>query len=202
MGTVYVPERQVEYWTSRQIEEALLNAGYWVMVLPIEQRLERHLPADHLISSDLKLFGLQYKALYCGPKGDYWSLRQRQHDDLRQFEWIYYGLSDLKSVREQRSSLHALRIKTSDFPYVQELAPASAFPYMRWYPFYMRLKRCFSGTKVESPRDADQLLDPLRDVVASRDLAGLIDAFVIDLEARTAVRLSSSLRFDGDEGRE
>lgn len=199
LGKVYLPERQVEYWTSRQIEEALLDAGYTVMVLPIEQTLEHHLPADHLISSELKLFGLQYKALYQGRNGDYWKLRQPQHQNMGGFDWIYYGLSELKSFRDSRGSLHALRIKTGDFQYVRELSWSAVFPYMRWHPFYSGLRSCRCGTKVESQREVDELLMPFRDRISSREFDMLVDFFALDLENRSAVRTAPGIRFADEE---
>ncbi|MEH2078749.1 MAG: hypothetical protein V7K89_01665 [Nostoc sp.] len=43
-NATYIAERQVEYWTSRQIKEFLLNAGHEIRVYPIDQRVERYLP--------------------------------------------------------------------------------------------------------------------------------------------------------------
>ena len=106
--STYVPERQSEYWTSRQIEDALHDAGYGVDVYPVSLDLERRLPADFIYSTDIKLFGLQYKALY-GNGNDKWLIDRRQYDDLRPYPWIYYCLSEMKDQSHRRRALHLAR---------------------------------------------------------------------------------------------
>lgn len=85
-NATYIAERQVEYWTSRQIEEFLLNAGHEILVYPIDQKVERYLPADFLynMGTSVKMFGIQYKALYHNGD-DYWKLDQRQPKLLPSF---------------------------------------------------------------------------------------------------------------------
>ena|SRR6266699_5085543 len=107
----YVPERQTEYWTSRQIEEHYLNAGFEVLVFPLTQPSERYLPADFILFDKhrAKLVGLQYKALYHNGV-DHWRLTAHQHKDMREhFPWIYYSASELRSIRDHRNALHYAR---------------------------------------------------------------------------------------------
>src|SRR5689334_16901835 len=106
-ATPYVYERQVEYWTSRGIEDFYVDSGFEVIVLPITQLTEAHVPADFIFfdQQTTKLFGLQYKALYHNGH-DHWNINQQQHTKLRQFDWMYYGLSDLKSGTQQRTALY------------------------------------------------------------------------------------------------
>lgn len=63
----YPHERQIEYWTSRAIEDYFDNEGYSILVLPNSPRIEKILPYDHLFAGKgVKIFGLQYKRLYNG----------------------------------------------------------------------------------------------------------------------------------------
>ncbi len=102
----YVPERQTEYWTSRQIEEHYLNAGFELLVFPLTQLSERHLPADFILFDKhrAKVVGLQYKALYHNGN-DHWRLTAHQHEQMRErFPWIYYSASELRSIRDHRNA--------------------------------------------------------------------------------------------------
>jgi hypothetical protein len=132
-AATFVYERQVEYWASRQIEEFFLNASFNIVVYPVEQGVERYLPADHIFGVDeddlVKLFGIQYKTLYHNSV-NHWKLDQRQHERLVYFPWIYYGLSDLQSAADGRNSLHYLRILNSAFPYVKKLDVGSLRGYL------------------------------------------------------------------------
>lgn len=103
MAKTYVPERQSEYWTSRQIEDYFENSGADVHTIPIPQQIEKMLPADFVFLPEhkVKLFGFQYKALYGDKYGDYWKLESNQHNTLQSFSWIYYGLSELKSRKDK-----------------------------------------------------------------------------------------------------
>jgi hypothetical protein len=66
MPTPYIYERQVEYWTSRGIEDFFLDNGFDVLVYPLTQLTETDVPSDFLFrdQSTKKLFGLQFKSLY------------------------------------------------------------------------------------------------------------------------------------------
>jgi len=74
----YPNERQIEYWTSRAIEDYFDNEHYNVVVVPNSQHVEHWVPFDHLfVSRGVKAFGLQYKRLY--PNPDHWRLNDWQH---------------------------------------------------------------------------------------------------------------------------
>jgi hypothetical protein len=117
----YVYERQTEYWTSRQIEEFFLDAGFELIVLPITQLYEAYVPADFIFfdKKNTKLFGFQYKALY-GNGQDHWNLNMQQHMKLKKYNWIYYCMSELKNYSELRLSLHKCKILTANFEYKEK----------------------------------------------------------------------------------
>jgi hypothetical protein len=75
MPTPYVYERQVEYWTSRAMENFFLDAGFEVLVFPLTQLTERFVPSDflYLDTATNKIFGFQYKALHRNGN-DHWNL--------------------------------------------------------------------------------------------------------------------------------
>ena len=85
------------------MEGFLLDAGFEIVVLPITQLTERGVPADflYLDTATNKIFGFQFKALYKNGH-DHWNLEQAQHRSLASFDWMYYGLSDLKTSRQHR----------------------------------------------------------------------------------------------------
>lgn len=64
VARTFVYERQVEYWTSRQIEEFFLNAGFDIVVYPVEQGT-RNAAANLYgsIRSDLESRGLAIGAM-------------------------------------------------------------------------------------------------------------------------------------------
>jgi hypothetical protein len=73
--TPYIYERQVEYWTSRDIEDFFLNDGFQVSVFPLTQLTEENVPSDFLFldTGSSKIFGIQFKALYKNDE-DFWNL--------------------------------------------------------------------------------------------------------------------------------
>lgn len=196
----YVYERQVEYWTSREIEGFFLDSGFEVVVLPITQLSERGVPSDFLFLDGRtnKLFGLQYKTLYHNGE-DFWSLEQRQHTTLSAFNWIYYGLSDLTSARQHRNALHYLRVVSTNFPYDAHLTrrhfQQTPFPrYLRWAAFFEGLRDCKYGRKVTTRGDLQEALWPHVDL-APREISEIADeVFLTDFENRRAARFSSLLR--------
>jgi|AVFP01.1.fsa_nt_gi hypothetical protein len=80
MGSPYLYERQAEYWTSREIEDYFLDAGYEIVTFPLSQRTEKVVPFDFIFfeQATTKLFGLQYKALYSNDF-DYWPLNRAEN---------------------------------------------------------------------------------------------------------------------------
>lgn len=193
----YVYERQAEYWTSRQIEEFFLNAGFEVLVFPLTQYTEHLIPADFIFFDRRrsKLFGFQYKALYHN-SADFWLINKEQHQKLAHFPWIYYCLSELKTTRDYRAALHLARIKTTDFSfseklYVKDLKGGS---YCRWGAFYRGLETCWSGVQVSNQQELRNFLKPQNVPDLPWELSKLlVDTFIVDFESRHSVHLSPQL---------
>lgn len=118
MPTPYIYERQAEYWTSRGIEEFFLDNGFDVLVFPLTQPTERDVPNDFMFRDQgTKKLSDCNSSPYTSKNGeDAWNISETQHERLQQFDWMYYGLSDLTSGSQQRTALHCLRIKRVDFP--------------------------------------------------------------------------------------
>jgi hypothetical protein len=194
-GSTYVPERQSEYWTSREIENFFLNAGFECLVYPVPQRIERVLPADFIYDAGepIKLFGIQYKALYRGV-ADHWRLTQHQHQTLVHFPWIYYGLSEIRSVRDARNSLHQLRVAPTQFTYMGVLLTANNVFYYRWGGFFQALQRCRVGLRLTS---ADHLRDLLSPPTTNSPpisiVEAVVDLFIVDFGSRRLVHVSPFL---------
>lgn len=198
-AATYLYERQTEYWTSRQIEDFFFDRGMEVITLPIPQTAEYFLPADFVFSatSFVKIFGLQYKALYHNAE-DHWRITEDQHLQLRLYSWIYYCLSEMKEAIEHRSALHWCRFADWDFAFQPKLYfnGSSRFKhYRKWAAFYEDLRRCRKGARITSRQQLKDLLmagqdDPqlvrLTDVVTS--------IFVVDFEKKKTVHYSSLLK--------
>jgi len=198
----HVPERQVEYWTSRQVESFFSNAGYDLRVFPIQQGVECYIPADFIFGSaagNVKLFGLKYKALYHNGN-DFWKLTKHQHSTLSQFDWIYYGLSDLRDTSQFQNTLHYLRVYDTDFSFKDHL-PVSCMGYMRWAAFYEKLVTCDQGSEVTSRTDFRNKLESFSGVLseqAEREVENAVDVFALETDSRRGIRISSILQDDLD----
>ena len=207
MATPYVYERQVEYWTSRGIENFFLDAGLEVLVLPLTQLTERNLPSDFLFldSEEHKLFGLQFKALYRNAF-DFWPLDIRQHGDLSAFKWMYYGFSDLTSGQQQRNALHYLRIASTSFDYIPRVPRGGFYPgqkvqYVRWAGFFEGLQKCSSGLKVSGAAEITRALWPRGDQAAPREITQIAhEVFIMSLKRPRVVRFSTLLAPEGNAG--
>jgi len=196
----YVYERQAEYWTSRQIEEFFLDAGFEVLVFPLTQYTEHLIPADFIFFDRRrsKLFGFQYKALYHN-SADFWLINKEQHQKLAHFPWIYYCLSELKTTRDYRVALHLARIVETKFKfpeklYLKELTGNKDLIYSRWGAFYQGLERCTNGVQVSSPEELRNFLKPQNVPDLPWELSKLlVDTFIVDFESRHSVHLSPQL---------
>jgi len=201
MATPYVYERQSEYWTSRQIEEFFLDAGFEILTFPLTQFNERLIPADFIFFDKRrsKLFGFQYKALYHND-ADFWPIDREQHRKLTRFPWIYYCLSELRTTRDHRAALHLARILKTNFEfhkklYLKDLKGDKGFFYSRWGAFYQGLERCTYGVQISSPKQLHELLRPVDAQNLPWELSELmVDIFITDFESRHSVHLSSQLR--------
>jgi hypothetical protein len=195
---VYLPERQVEYWTSRQIEDFLWDAGFQTQVLPLTQRTELHIPADFIFlpSGQLKMFGIQYKVLYQGTP-DYWSTPQQQADQIAKFDWIYYGLSDLKNIRDSRNALYALRLCEASriASPVTTVTHMYRVGYSRWWRFYEQLIGCKFGRRVRDIGDFLGALSPVWDELPKlTDIHGAVDVLLLNSESQRAIHFSTLQR--------
>ena len=206
MATTYVSERQVEYSTSRQIEDFFKNAGFDTSVHLINQGIEKYLPYDHIFYVDglVKIFGIQYKVLYKNGE-DHWIMKARQHSMLQKFPWIYYGLSDLKSATEIDNSLDHLRLYKNNIRlrqnnrFMSKLPASSRRSYTRWDTFYEGLLQCNRGFKVDSRgKLKEELISYLMpDIEGKRPdrvtgrINEMAEVFVINVKSRKALQLSS-----------
>lgn len=198
MAKTYVPERQSEYWTSRQIEDFFENCGIDLHTIPVSQQIEKKLPADFVFLPEqkIKLFGLQYKALYQDTAGDFWKLNNHQHLTLQTFDWIYYGFSELKIRKHKRNSLHLLKIYVPNqfaFPasgrFKQAAPPVNA--YYRWGGFFKMLEDCRCGLKINSLEDLKKALSD-----TYQDIASEISLFIHNFDTGVTVSVNRLLRPD------
>jgi len=157
-----VYERQVEYWTSRGIEDFYWDNGFEVVVMPLTQLTEKIVPADFIFKDQgtRKLFGFQFKALYSNGD-DFWNIDKSQHEALQHFDWMYYGLSDLNSASQQRTALHYLRIVRPGFSYSARVTRKLLHDesrYFRWAAFYEGVRDCKFGRRVCTSAELSETL--------------------------------------------
>lgn len=182
------------------MESFFLDAGFEVLAFPLTQLTERAVPADFLFvdTATNKIFGFQYKALYRNGD-DHWNLDSTQHSSLASFDWMYYGLSDLRAPRQHRNALHYLRVLRSGFAFQPKLSALSwqqneLPPYFRWAAFFEGLCSCKHGRRVNGKADLQRALWPHDNRLAPREITELADeVFVTNVDARRVVRYSSSL---------
>jgi len=197
----YPHERQIEYWTSRAIEDYFDNEGYTVVVLPNSQIAEKVIPYDYLFAGEgVKIFGLQYKRLYKGST-DYWKIDLAQYQQITKFNWIYYALPEIKSIKQRRNALHLLKLvtanalkdKVSSYPDVSSMSLLTSelgvsngkVPYKRWGGFVQSLFGCTSGWRPSNP-------DELRSVFieANELLTTLTDLYIVPFKPGAAFRIT------------
>lgn len=194
----YPTEREVEYWSSRAIEDYFIRHDFRIFVIPNSQRAEKFYPFDHLFVSNnlVKMFGLQYKRLEAKP--DHWTLKVVQHELIKKFRWIYYGLPVVRSGSDAQNThflLDRLRIvepyrvppptDTSNTikVFIDKPRPdADPIPYVSWDSFVRGLFDCRNGIKVPSP-------DNLRDffVQAEHLREALVDLYAISFGEQNVV---------------
>lgn len=173
MGKTYVVERKIEYWTSRQIEDVIVGLGHDVDVFPLSLLEENQCPADFIFTSKtlLKVFGIQYKTLYYDRFGDdYWNIDNHQYSKLINFDWIYYGLSEVKDVSERNMALHLCRFKTTTHFKVRnyqkgkhtKISKNLVNNYRRWGGFYIGLLKCDLGKRIASKKNYHDFLQTLQ----------------------------------------
>jgi len=200
----YVYERQVEYWTSREIEGFLLDQGFEVLVFPLTGLTEKQVPADFLFldQGTSKLFGLQFKTLY-GNGTDHWALSDSQHRTMRNYDWMYYGLSELRETSQHRSALHYLRLIAPTFNFKSklergDLTHANLGRYVRWAPFFDGLRSCRYGRRVCDKKGLLSALWLRSSEELPPEIGNLVDeVFVANMDRRRAVRYSTLLTETG-----
>jgi hypothetical protein len=197
-STPYVYERQSEYWTSKQIDDYLLDLQFDVITLPIPTHIEYLVPADFIYfdKRSSKLFGLQYKALYHNER-DHWRLDFGQHQTLALYPWIYYCLLEVRAYKEYRAALHLARFAANDFSYLGEIYPENPgrfASYMRWATFFRQLARCKKGVLVSSEDHLKQLLTAgLDDPLLQRLSQSAVDLFLVDFSNSHVIHYTSFL---------
>lgn len=201
MPEVYISERQVEHWLSREIERFFLDSGYDLLSYPLSPTIEHDVPSDFAFfeNETEKLFGLQYKTLYRN-KDDFWRLDKTQHDQLQNFSWMAYGLSDIKRIDQNRNALHYLRILKSAFTFRRRLTRKNlsnnGIPrYTRWGAFFERIRSCAFGLRIRDKSHLLRTLWPDDNARPHREIRQFVDEiYFLNLDRRRGLRLSNQLQ--------
>ncbi len=207
MNNTYVVERKIEYWISRQIEDVFISLGHDVEVFPQSMREEKARSADFIFASDtlLKVFGIQYKTLYHHQfTNDYWRIYAEQHTKLKNLDWIYYGLSELKDVSERNIALHLCRFRNPSYfkfkfnPLIKKeyktVDKSTLTNYRRWGGFYKGLLDCKIGKRITSEKKYHKFLD----ILNSDDPTAILtsnntDLFIVDFTVRRTIKFSAQV---------
>jgi hypothetical protein len=136
-----------------------------------------------------RLNEFQYKALYHNGQ-DAWTLDEDQHAQLRRFDWIYYGLSDLTSLAQHRDALDHLRVLPPGFRYSNRLTSTDLQQLggrdLRWEEFFEGLQTCKYGRKVRNRKDFLRALWPHTADVPPEITRIVNDIVVVDFVNRRA----------------
>jgi len=194
----YLAERQTEYWTSREIENALLDEGWEVLVFPLTQQTEHQVPVDFLFldQTRVKVFGVQYKALYHN-SSDHWRLDRAQHARLRKNPWMFYFLSEMKVATQHRQALHYTRISRPGFRYRQKVfrEPKKGIrkvPYFRWAAFLTAFRKCKLGKKLASKTDFEALLRRgTNRRLYDCDIQRMVEVYGMNLEMKRVLKVTN-----------
>jgi hypothetical protein len=188
---VLLAEQHVQDWTSAQILAALRRRGYAVRDWHQTQDTEKFVPADWLFMdrTRLKVFGLQYKALYRNGT-EYWPLDESQHATLARYPWIVYCASELTAVTEKGQSLSMARFYGVDFPYQPRLRRRIRRPkYLRWREFIRGFESCLFGHRVTTKAELRSLVGEVSGSGPVREVNQTIEYLFLNLERRRALRL-------------
>lgn len=190
---VRIAEQHLQEWTSAEIVRYLRARGYAVRHWHVTQDLEKRIPTDWVFvdRSRLKVFGLQYKALYSNGE-DYWHLDRDQHNTLQQYPWVYYCASEMTGPRDEGKALAAARIYAADIPYRRRLTRRGRqVRYLRWAAFFRRFEACLVGRRVRSRSELLALLGDITGTGPLREARQMIEYFFTDLDRKRAVRVRS-----------
>ena len=157
---VYIAEQHIQEWTSAAIVQYFRARGYTVRDWHLTQDLEKHVPTDWIFvdQTRLKVFGVQYKALYSNGN-DYWQLDRDQHEAVQHYPWVFYGASEMTHPRQQRDALRLVRIYATDLQYRHRLSRRQRrVRYLRWPTFFRAFEACLLGYRVNSRSELVALL--------------------------------------------
>jgi hypothetical protein len=188
---VLIAEQHVQDWTSNAIVAYLRARGYEVRDWHVTQDLEAHVPTDWIFvdQTRLKVFGLQYKALYSNGE-EHWLLERDQHIALQRFPWVHYCVSEIQSPKDKARALASVRIYASDIPYRRTLSRRGRnIRYLRWPGFFRAFESCLLGHRVRSRKELRSLLGKLRGTGPLREARHLVEYFFADIEGKRAVRV-------------
>jgi hypothetical protein len=194
----YIPEREVEHWTTLGIDRVFHEKEFEISSFPITQLLESKIPVDFLFlhNGTNKLFGLQFKVLYRNGR-DFWNLNARQHRLMRSFDWIYYGLSELKDARHHRDALQHLRIVSPQFRFRPQIAAPSKAgtpPFVDWSTFFEGLEACTYGRRIENLDELHSALWPHRERLP-KEITDVADqVFLVNFKEKRAAQFSGRVR--------
>jgi hypothetical protein len=136
----------------------------------------------------MKVFGLQYKALYFNGR-DYWSLDRVQHDTLQSFPWIYYAASEIRTTSDRKHALRLLRVYSPDIHHRSRLTLGTrAVRYLRWPMFFRSFAACLTGHRATSRAEFLSFLGAITDTGPAREARQMTEYFFVDLDRRRVVR--------------
>jgi hypothetical protein len=187
---VYVAEQHVQEWTSAAIVRYLKQRGYAVRDWHLTQDLEKQVPTDWIFvdTTRMKVFGLQYKALYFNGS-DHWLLDRVQHENLQGFPWIYYAASEIRAPSDRRRALRLLRIYSPDIHHRPRLVHRSRLVrYLRWATFFRAFVASIVGYRITSRSEFVTLLGVIADTGPLREARQMTEYFFINLDRKRALR--------------
>ncbi len=192
---VYIAEQHVQDWTSAAIVNYLSVRGYTIRDWHVTQDLEKNVPTDWIFvdESRLKVFGLQYKALYSNGN-DHWRLDRDQHSALQGYPWVYYAASEMTGPREQTRALSLIRIYGQDIPYRHRLARRGRrVRYLRWPMFFRAFAACLVGHRVRSRSEFLSILGDITGAGPQREARQMTEHFFADIDRKRALRVRGRL---------
>jgi hypothetical protein len=188
---VILGEQHSQEWTSAAIVGALRRRGYHIREWHPTQDLEKFVPADWLFfdRTRLKVFGVQYKALYRNGV-EHWPITREQHDTMAEYPWIVYCASEITRVDQEEQALRLARFYGGDFPYQARLYRRTRKPkYLRWTDFIRGFETCLFGRRVKSKEEFRELLAAARGAGAVREAGDATDYLFLNLDLNRGLRV-------------
>jgi hypothetical protein len=124
---------------------------------------------------------------------DFWQIDDTQHKMSINYPWIYYCLSELRSLNDSHSALQNARIVQSATVFPGKLySNENTFPvYSRWGNFFQELDQCHKGILVTSREHLNSILSQLPPELVAR----MVDLFMPEFESKHAVHFRHKLDF-------